>query len=82
MTVAHRLATVMDSDRVLVLGKGRVLEYDNPFLLLAEKPEDKHITNKNGHFAQMVLAIGKQSAEGLFRVAKESYQRENFTRFI
>lgn len=40
LTVAHRLATIMDSDRVLVLGKGRVLEYDRPYLLLVENKED------------------------------------------
>ena len=51
LTVAHRLATIMDSDRVLVLGKGRVLEYDRPYLLLVENQEDTKITNKEGHFA-------------------------------
>ena len=34
LTVAHRLATIIDSDRMLVLGAGRVLEYDSPFRLL------------------------------------------------
>lgn len=51
ITVAHRLATIMDSDRVLVLGAGRVLEYDIPFQLLAEKEDDTFITKKSGHFA-------------------------------
>lgn len=30
ITIAHRLNTVMGGDRVLVLGKGRMLEYGEP----------------------------------------------------
>ncbi|ADV20810.1 ATP-binding cassette (ABC) transporter, putative [Cryptococcus gattii WM276] len=30
LTVAHRLSTIMDYDRVLVLGAGKVLEFDAP----------------------------------------------------
>ena len=46
LTVAHRLATIMDSDRVLVLGEGRVLEYERPFHLLVENEDDEEITKK------------------------------------
>jgi ABC-type multidrug transport system fused ATPase/permease subunit len=33
LTIAHRLETVLDSDKVLVLGEGRVLEFDDPTVL-------------------------------------------------
>eukprot|EP01125_Pyxidicula_operculata_P020715 TRINITY_DN7733_c0_g1_i1.p1 TRINITY_DN7733_c0_g1~~TRINITY_DN7733_c0_g1_i1.p1 ORF type:complete len:1515 (-),score=405.79 TRINITY_DN7733_c0_g1_i1:221-4765(-) len=37
LTIAHRINTIMDSDRVLVLDQGRVLEYDKPSVLLSNK---------------------------------------------
>lgn len=36
LTVAHRLRTIMDYDKILVLGEGQVLEYDTPKALLAD----------------------------------------------
>ncbi|CAJ0609669.1 unnamed protein product [Cylicocyclus nassatus] len=37
LTIAHRLNTVMDCDRLLVMDAGRVIEFDTPSALLAKQ---------------------------------------------
>jgi len=37
LTIAHRLNTIMDSDRVMVLDKGKVMEFDSPSALLKDQ---------------------------------------------
>ncbi|TMW60180.1 hypothetical protein Poli38472_000222 [Pythium oligandrum] len=45
LTIAHRLATVMHADRILVLDQGKVVECDSPAVLS---------TTGNGHFAALL----------------------------
>ena len=73
LIIAHRLATVVDADRILVMANGTGVEYDHPFKLLVEDVEDDCITRDDGYFANMLLATGAQSAESLFKIAKEKY---------
>mmetsp|Transcript_21962 Transcript_21962/g.21168 ORF Transcript_21962/g.21168 Transcript_21962/m.21168 type:complete len:129 (+) Transcript_21962:93-479(+) len=61
LIIAHRLATVIDADRILVMDEGKAIEFGTPFHLLAEEENDTSIT-KNTHFAEMVKAAGRETA--------------------
>ncbi|GFT55309.1 hypothetical protein NPIL_228741 [Nephila pilipes] len=64
LTIAHRLHTIMDSDRVLVLDAGEVKEFDTPFTLLQ---------NRNSVFSHMVQMTGHSMAKQLRDVARNAY---------
>ena len=65
LTIAHRLATIMDYDRVMVLDFGAIREMDRPAALLRRGPGDSL-------FAALVAESGAQSAELLSRLAFEA----------
>ena len=73
MIIAHRLATVIDSDRVLVMNAGYAKEFDHPFKLLTNNDTDNEITKSDGYFAKMVKATGDETANMLFDIAKSKY---------
>ncbi|CAG9858693.1 unnamed protein product [Phyllotreta striolata] len=64
LTIAHRLNTIMDSDRVLVMSFGSIVEFDHPHKLL-QIPD--------GHFHKMVLETGPTMTEELKEIAYKSY---------
>ncbi|XP_025829254.1 multidrug resistance-associated protein 4-like [Agrilus planipennis] len=64
LTIAHRLHTIMDSSRILVLEDGAVAEYDHPHVLLQ---------NPSGSLYRFVDKTGSILAKQLQELAKEAY---------
>ncbi|XP_050293465.1 probable multidrug resistance-associated protein lethal(2)03659 [Anthonomus grandis grandis] len=65
LTIAHRLHTIMDSDKVIVMDAGRVVEVGHPHDLLQKK--------ENGVFYELVQQTGKFMAQNLCMIAQENY---------
>lgn len=63
LTIAHRLHTVMDSDKILVMNFGKVEEFDAPGKLL---------DIKGGIFSDMVNATGSTESKNLISMARKN----------
>ncbi|KAL5175229.1 ABC transporter C family member 3 [Glycine soja] len=58
ITVAHRIPTVIDNDRVLVLDEGTIVEYDEPAQLLQ---------NNSSSFSKLVSEFLRRSSQSSFQ---------------
>ena len=63
LTIAHRLRSIIDYDKILVMEAGKVVEYDHPYKLLS---------NKNSLFYSMCSNTGEMDA--LCSLAKDAYK--------
>ena len=63
LTIAHRLNTIIDCDRVLVLDAGEILEFDAPYRLLKNRAQ----------FYEMVKKTGPIMFFHLYQAAKRAY---------
>mmetsp|Transcript_35993 Transcript_35993/g.59943 ORF Transcript_35993/g.59943 Transcript_35993/m.59943 type:complete len:1348 (+) Transcript_35993:160-4203(+) len=69
ITIAHRLDTIIQCDRILFLEKGQVLEFDSPAALLADP---------NSNFFKLVGETGL-AATTLMESARKSFRRNSIS---
>ncbi|XP_064381882.1 ATP-binding cassette sub-family C member 4-like isoform X1 [Halichondria panicea] len=68
ITIAHRLNTIMDSDRILVMSNGRLEEFDQPLSLLE---------NSDSLLSKMVAKTGPVASRKLRLMAEDATRRQN-----
>ena len=73
ITIAHRLITIANYDKVLVMNQGRVIEYDSPYMLMVKNKGDQSITETGGLFAEMVLKSGDNMSKKIFEIARNKF---------
>ncbi|XP_045472450.1 probable multidrug resistance-associated protein lethal(2)03659 [Harmonia axyridis] len=66
LTIAHRLHTIMDSDKILLMSNGSVSDYDEPHTLLQKE---------SGLLHDLVEATGNVSSKNLRNIAKNVYMK-------
>lgn len=71
ITIAHRLNTVADYDKIIVVQDGKVLEMGSPFELLCENKSDTDIT-RNTSFANLVKNTGVENAKSILSLARKA----------
>ncbi|XP_023331666.1 multidrug resistance-associated protein 4 [Eurytemora carolleeae] len=68
LTIAHRLNTIMDSDRILVLGDGKIVEFDTPYNLLCKE---------DGVLAELAEQTGNENLRKLKEIAAISNMKDH-----
>ncbi|XP_017043983.2 probable multidrug resistance-associated protein lethal(2)03659 [Drosophila ficusphila] len=66
LTIAHRLNTIIDSDKVMVLDAGNLVEFGSPYELLTQ--------SRSRIFYSMVLQTGRSSFDHLMKVAHQAHE--------
>ncbi|OXA62200.1 Multidrug resistance-associated protein 4 [Folsomia candida] len=64
ITIAHRLQSVMDCDKILVLDNGNIREYDHPHILLKRS---------DGYLQKLICETGHATQSHLRQIAEQAY---------
>lgn len=72
IAIAHRLVSIADYDKILVLENGVMKDFDTPFALLVENEKDTKITKKS-IFAGLVKNTGKEMAKKIMHKARYAH---------
>lgn len=66
LTIAHRLNTVMDSDKIIVMDHGKIVEFDHPHVLMQKS---------DGYLISMVNETGKTMTNNLKKISEKAFNK-------
>lgn len=61
LTIAHRLRSIIDYDKILVMDAGKVVEYDDPYVLIADKSTLFHSMCENSGEMDSLVKLAKEA---------------------
>ncbi|ODQ79563.1 hypothetical protein BABINDRAFT_37368 [Babjeviella inositovora NRRL Y-12698] len=61
LTIAHRLRSIIDYDKILVMDAGRVVEYDDPYTLISNQESLFHSMCENSGEIDVLVQLSKES---------------------
>lgn len=61
LTIAHRLRSIIDYDKILVMDAGKVVEYDDPYVLIADKETLFYSMCENSGELDVLTKLAKES---------------------
>ncbi|KIO27861.1 hypothetical protein M407DRAFT_22914 [Tulasnella calospora MUT 4182] len=65
ITIAHRIRTIIDYDRLIVLDQGRIVEFDTPLnLIQREGGVFRGMCLKSGHFEELLVTCSAKKLVG------------------
>lgn len=67
ITIAHRLNTIIQYDRIMVLDQGKIVEFDTP---------DKLLGNEESYFGNLIKEGGKVFEENMRTLARRKFLNE------
>ncbi|KAM6945310.1 ATP-binding cassette sub-family C member 4-like [Aplochiton taeniatus] len=68
LTIAHRINTIIDSDRILVLDSGTIQEFDKPYVLMQ---------NQESALYKLVQQTGKTEMASLLEAARQAHMNSS-----
>ncbi len=63
ITIAHRLETIMDYDKVLVMADGRAVEIGLPYELIEKQGIFTDLVHATGEGAAVLIAMAKEASD-------------------
>lgn len=71
--IAHRIASVIDADKIIVMERGEIKECDHPYLLMVNPV---NVFGDLGLFGKMIYAMGEENGTQLIEISRQTWEKK------